>query len=393
MAVPAESRPSATVALVYGGNFGPSTSTAARIEGFETELVTLGWRTALVPVPVGVPHGLHWLQGWSGRLPRSLRAWLMRFGFEGDIDPWIATGARRVTTGIQADIVVVSVPPFSLLACVGRLSRRVPVVVDCRDPWSISARPSVVARLLRPVERRLLAPASGITYPGNMLLGAALSRIWTGPESRVRWVPDGVLSCHLDGANSSGDERRTGPLRLVSIGQFYARHRGQAISAALKHAEAKAELDVIGANAEDVLVEMAARSGGSVRGLPPVARQDLYRVLSTYELGVVDLGPGIPYETAYPSKCYDYAAAGLPVLAICPDGSAALSTPGLGTVHHYRPEDVGAIAAFLRLASDDRTLLGPRRGAVHERVVGVRVLDGLLRELLRLPPANEPITR
>ncbi|MGH4015445.1 MAG: hypothetical protein ACRDSL_16265 [Pseudonocardiaceae bacterium] len=91
-------------------------------------------------------------------------------------------------------------------------------------------------------------------------------------------------------------------------------------------------------------------------------------------------------ESRIPAKVYDYLATGIPVIAVCPPGAALLQIPEARRFHHIHHRDVNGLAALLRHARCDRTILCAGtlgEGPTRER--GIEALHTTLHALLPRP--------
>jgi hypothetical protein len=96
-------------------------------------------------------------------------------GVEGDVQPLTGWCVRQALRALAADVVVVAVPPFSLLGIAAMaVDPRLPLVVDYRDPRSARRTPPTLARVTRRIERRAVRRASVAAYAGGPVFGDQL---------------------------------------------------------------------------------------------------------------------------------------------------------------------------------------------------------------------------
>lgn len=210
----------ALVAAGVGGNG----AVGSRVGAFARGLDQRGWDITLIdPAPSSATVA----DRLFAHLPLALRSMLERAGIEGDIRPAAGWRAWHELRAVATDVVIVSVPPFSLLGTtVAALDPRVPLVVDYRDPWSARHHPPPLARMTRTIERYALRRAAAVVYAGGPVLGDLLIQ-------HLRLAPDKVMSisngfepadaAHLH-AVPVRPERNGAPLDLVMSGYWYARN-------------------------------------------------------------------------------------------------------------------------------------------------------------------------
>lgn len=327
------------VALVVDPALSPHGAGRARIDGFERAFRAGGWGVDRPPAAAPAEGAPGVVRRAAGRAAGGA---LARVGLAGEIVPRVAIGMARWLRSSQADVAVVSAPPFSLLA-LAAIARQ-PVILDVRDVLALHPRPHPVARLLSPLERRLVRHADGVAFAGDRSLGPKIAAFSKIPRSRVVSVPNGVIAEELPEAVAprSGD----GPVRLVFCGSLY----GGATLGPLPEVLAAvgpsvARLTVIGPTPAHARRRFFGRMTPEVDFLPPLPRRDLYRWLAEADLGVLALDDWYPFELSIPAKAYDYAAIGLPVLYF---GAAEAAVTQLGTVHRFALRDTAGPAAFLR---------------------------------------------
>jgi hypothetical protein len=141
---------SPTVALVAVGAHG-DTAVGSRIGAFSRALTRRGWQVTVVDPPLPQATVTERLLRHT---PTALCSMLQHAGVEGDVQPMVGWRVHQALRGVVADVVVVSVPPFSLLGAVSTAREpQVPLVLDYRDPWSARHTPPLLARATRIIER------------------------------------------------------------------------------------------------------------------------------------------------------------------------------------------------------------------------------------------------
>jgi hypothetical protein len=376
----------ASVTILAAGTTDPSLAVTARIDAFRDGLRARGWPTRVVEAPTASPS---WIQLRMDRwLPARLLGWLEALGVNGELRPRAGLDSARMLREVDTDILLVSVPPFSLaLAAALTLPRRTRLVVDYRDPWNARLRPPLLARALRPLERHALLRAAAITFAGDAVLGQLTVTGLAARPERVHAVANGIDPHDLsdirpDPPVEPSDHR---PLDLVFAGQWYGRHGPGILSDGLAAVGPEvARLEVLGylpGSVRDAMLR--ALPAGSVRFSAPQPRPRLYERLRRADAAIITLEPATAVESCLPAKVYDCLAVGIPVLAICPPGAALLRMDGAARFHHVHHDDYDALVALLRRMQTDRSVL--RRGTVNPRAMSRQPgLDELNRVLQAL---------
>ncbi|MGQ0779474.1 MAG: glycosyltransferase [Pseudonocardiales bacterium] len=159
--------------------------------------------------------------------PARLGSALEGLGIEGDVRAATGWRSRHALRRVRSDVVLVSVPPFSLLAAAAlALDRNVPLVLDYRDPWSARHHPPPIARATRAIERRAARRAAAVVFAGGAVLGDLLIRHLGLPPHRVVSVPNGIDPGDLVGLHPIQPRLNRGgqPLQLVMNGYWYGRN-------------------------------------------------------------------------------------------------------------------------------------------------------------------------
>jgi hypothetical protein len=347
---------------------------SSRLAALRVGLTGRGWQVDVLDVTPARPSPI---QAAVDRLPPSVGQALEQAGVEGDVRPGVAWRSVPALRAVRHGVVVVSVPPFSLLAAAALIRGDLPVVVDYRDPWSARQHPPPLAWATRALERLALRRARAVTFAGGPALGYLLAARLGMPSERIIQVPNGFDPADLTGVpQPAADRRRDGtPLDLVFGGYWYGRNGPGILAAALDRVGPKtAALTVIGDAAATITVR-AARE-------PAVSRPALYARLARADAAVITLDHASAVESRIPAKAYDCLAVGTPVIAICPPNAALLTVPGAARFHHVAHDDVDGLTALLRAASADRSLLRyGAQGSGPTRDGGTGVLDGALRRV------------
>ncbi|MGH3972499.1 MAG: glycosyltransferase [Pseudonocardiaceae bacterium] len=374
---------SPTVALVAVGAHGV-TAVGSRIGVFAQGLTRRGWHVTVIDPPL--PH-VTLIERLLGHTPTALRSMLHHAGVEGDVQPVAGWRVRRALRGVDADVVVVSVPPFSLLgAATMTRDPPVPLILDYRDPWSARHTPPLLARVTRTIERYAVRRASAVVYAGAPAFGDLLIRRLRLPPNRVIWVPNGFDTADIDGMSGAQvrPERNDQPLRLVMNGYWYGRNGPGILSDALRRVgPAVARLTVIGRVSPPIATQLTLATGYPLVPVTTRPRRELYERLEQADAAVVTIDYTSAVESRIPAKVYDYLATGVPVIAVCPPGAALLQIPEAGRFHHVHHRDLNGLVTLLRQAMRDRaTLHTGRLGEGLTREPGIETLHTTLQRLL-----------
>lgn len=373
------------VTLVAAGVGGDS-AVGSRIDAFARGLAHRGWDVTVID-PAAQSATL--TDRLLARVPTVLRAMLESAGIEGDVRPGAGWRARHALRSVAADVMVVSVPPFSLLGATAiSLEPRVPLVVDYRDPWSARHHAPLLVQATRAMERRALRRAAAVVYAGGPALGALLVQHLRLPPHRVISVPNGFDLADIEGLPRVPRrlERNGQPLDLVMNGYWYGRNGPGILLDALESAgPAVADLTVIGGVSRPIAAQLrqagylfTVRTAGS--------RRELYERLRAADAAIVTLDHASAVESRIPAKIYDYLATAVPVIAVCPPSAALLQIPEARRFHHVHHQDVVGLATLFRSIMRDRTIL--RRGTLGDgptRERGVTMLHTLLHRLVQQP--------
>ncbi|ETA03177.1 hypothetical protein CcI6DRAFT_01332 [Frankia sp. CcI6] len=348
---------------------------SSRVAALRAGLILRGWHVDVLDVP---PARRSPIQAVVDRLPPSVGQALEQAGIEGDVRPAVAWRSLPALRAVRHGVVVVSVPPFSLLAAATLIRRGLLVVVDYRDPWSARAHPPALARITGALESVALRRARAVTFAGGPAFGRLLAARLEVPNDKIFSVPNGFDPADLAGVpQPMADRRRDGtPLDLVFGGYWYGRNGPGILATALDRVGPEtATLTVVGDAAATIAVR-AARE-------PAISRPALYARLARADAAVITLDHASAVESRIPAKAYDCLAVGIPVIAICPSGAALLAIPGAARFHHIVHDDVDGLVALLRAACADRSLLRPgTQGSGPTRDAGAGSLDKLLREIV-----------
>lgn len=299
-----------------------------------------------------------------------------------------ALGAMRLVRGERYDVVfATSARLFTgFLASLVSRGKRVPLYLDIRDIFAEVMQgmlPGWIARPLAPVldliERATIARASGVNLvsPG---FSTYFQRRY--PTRSFEVVPNGVDSDFLENRFDKPDRADGDPVRIVYAGNIgYGQGLDRILPELAQALAGRAEIHVIGdGGMRAALQERLAEAGvGNVHLRAPVPRHELVREYARADVLFLHLNTDPAFERVLPSKMFEYAATGKPILAGVPGVAARfLREEVADNVAVFPPCDAQAAldgVAALRLEPTDRSNFVARyRRDVLMRDLAARVL-------------------
>ncbi len=259
----------------------------------------------------------------------------------------------------RPDVVFASSPPLPVGVPGALVARRhrCPWVFDVRDLWPEAAvsmgelsDPRLVGVLDR-LARSLYRGAGGITTTTEPFKRAIVAK--GANEGKVNVLPNGTAPLWLDAAGSEHDRRSLDlpqePFLWTYAGTMnYSQNLGTALEAAEILGEGF-HLHIAGEGPERPLLEQRAaqlaHANVSVRSQVPPA--EAAQILRASDALLMSLAPKPGLLDSVPSKVYDYAAVGRPVL-MAAAGEAARLTAEAGAALPVTPGDPGALADAVR---------------------------------------------
>jgi colanic acid biosynthesis glycosyl transferase WcaI len=296
-----------------------------------------------------------WVRASPVKTPRSR---LLFYGSYAAMATLAGLASRR------PDVVVVSSPPLPAAAAAATVARlrRVPWVMDVRDPWPEAAvalgeltSPRAIAALER-LERRLYASATSIvtvTESFRKDIGVKVA----DPE-KVTVIPNGTTDAWIEAGEREEDRAALG----MPEDRFVLTYAGNVGIAQGMHAAVEAaallddgfQLQVVGSGPRlaEVREQAAKLPPGRVAFRGVVPPELAARYLRASDASLVPLG-GAPELTKFvPSKLFDCCAIGRPAIVAAAGEAARLATAADAALCIV-PEDPGALVdAVARLRGD-----------------------------------------
>ena len=338
-------------------------------------------------------------------LVARMRRWVMSFALlpHGE-KGWYLPATLRAAAIIRRQRVgwfMTSCPPYSvhLIGLTVRLLTRARWVADFRDPWMTTGSKrlyptsAVSLAVERWLERQVVQRADLVVFNVARLRDAYAARYAHVGSDKFVFVPNGIAAIGVPATPAEKFDRFT----ICYTGSLYVGRSPAPLFAAL------AKLITEGAvGAGGVTVKLVGQCR-TIDGVPTDAVVRSYGLQSIVE--VVDavpyaeafdmvrrshiallLAPNLPYQI--PAKVYDYLAAGTRILAIAEEGGTADLLQETQSGRAFRPEDVDAIADFLR-AELSAGRAGSGRSEGLARYDAKRVAEELAGHLTRVGARSE----
>ncbi|MEX2108315.1 MAG: glycosyltransferase family 4 protein [Solirubrobacterales bacterium] len=296
-------------------------------------------------------------------------------------------------------VVLVYTPPLPAAAAamaVARL-RRVPWVMDVRDPWPEAAvalgeltNPRVVGALER-LERKLYASAAAIvtvTEPFRQGIEAKVAN----PE-KVQIIPNGTTDAWIEAGGQEADRASLAMpddrFVLTYAGNIGIAQGMEAVIEAAGLLDDDFQLQLVGSGPrlESVREQAAKLPPGRVVFRGVVAPELAARYLRASDASLVPLGRAPELAKFVPSKLFDCCAIGRPVVVSAAGEPARLATESDAALC-IPPENAVALADAVRRLRDDNELCarlsenGRAFARNHRREDGVdrfeKILEGVV---------------
>jgi glycosyltransferase involved in cell wall biosynthesis len=284
-----------------------------------------------------------------------------------DLDAFWIGPAARLGVGVAAragtGVIIATAPPFSAALAGARIAARCrwPLVLDYRDPYSAYPR----THRLRSPAVRLIA-----SHIERRCVRQSVARVFNTPEMRVAFegqfshlsreahfvIPNGLAAADL--ALAAAADPPTIVPSIVYAGAIYGDKSPRPLLRALQELGslepryAGVRLVVYGEVPREELARLGQEGLAHLLDLRPrVSREELWPVLRGAAVLLAIVGRQMDYSIPY--KLYDYMAAGRPILALAPPGSALerlFSESHIGAIAD--PADHRAIVRALRSQLD-----------------------------------------
>jgi hypothetical protein len=249
--------------------------------------------------------------------------------------PWIPfafAAGQRALAGARHDAIVATYGPPTNLLVASALARAsgLPLVLDFRDLWTdmpFAKFPSPAhATVLRAIERRIVASASGITTVSDGMTSHIRERFGL-PRERVVTVLNGFDESALEAIQ---DRRTPGrPFTLCYSGSVYAIYNVVPVTRAIKQLADAGKITpetfrfrTLGNFPSDVIANEGIAAFHDREGFLP--RRDMFARFGDVDAFLVLESGEYHARMGYPVKVFDYLLTGKPVLGIVvPGGNCA----------------------------------------------------------------------
>lgn len=328
-----------------------------REEGLEVDLITtLPNRYASMKAEAAKQEDQGWLRIHRIALP------MHRNGMADQARAYLryAQGVRSLTKGRHWDLVFATSSRLMTAGLGAHVARRmgVPLYLDIRDLFVLNMRELLArspARALLPVfqqtETRAFRSATRLNVVSEGFIAYVRS---VAPEADIRCFTNGIDEIFLSENFSPPGPRESLPVILYAgnMGDGQALHR--IVPQVAKGLEGSARLRLIGDGGKRRALEAAVATSGArnVDLLPPMSRDQLIRHYRAADILFLHLNALEAFEKVLPSKIFEYAAIGRPMLAGVSGHAAEFLARNLPDVETFDPLDSTAmIKAAKRLIS------------------------------------------
>ena len=276
----------------------------------------------------------------------------------------------------QHDLLVATSPQF-FTAVAGRAVaawRRMPWIMEVRDLWpdSIRAvgaiRTSLVLRMLEYLERHLYRHADALVVVTEAIQ-QEIAKKADIPLEKIHVVPNGV-DTQLFYPTERDEElkRQLGIEGKFVVGYVGTHGMAHGLDGFIRGADRLPKgviLLCIGEGAEKEKLERLARDRSNVLLLPSVPHQQIRRYMSLIDVALVPLRKREVFTTVIPSKIFEAAAMGIPIL-LGVEGQAQELIERYGAGLCFEPENIEDFHRKLwQLYSDDALYRRCAEGALR----------------------------
>jgi glycosyltransferase involved in cell wall biosynthesis len=280
-----------------------------------------------------------------------------------------AAGARGLARRQRYDLVFATSSRLMTAALGAHIARQVkaPLYLDIRDIFSDTIGDVLprVAPLVRPafewLERRSIAAATSVNLVSEGFREHFASR---DPGTRLTVFTNGIDEEFLDlalPAPKAGE-----PFVILyagNIGEGQGLHR--IVPNLARRLAGRAVLRVVGGGGRLANLEQALAAAGveNVELAPPMGRNDLMREYERADILLLHLNDYPAFRKVLPSKLFEYAATGRPILAGIAGHSAEFAQVNIDNCAVFPPcDDAAAVEALAQLAivSTDRAAFKDR---------------------------------
>lgn len=301
---------------------------------------------------------------------------------------------------LRADVIVATSPQFFTAVSGGLLGvlKRTSWIFEVRDLWpeSIAAvgamKRSLALRMVEKIELALYRSAAAVvvltnSFKDNIVgrgIAAEKIEVVTNGVDRSEWEWQGERESELERLGLKG--------KFVigyagTIGMAHALDFVVESSKKLSEEVPDAHIVIIGDGAERARLEklIAERNPHNLSLLPAVSKQSLKPILASFDISLVNLRRSDTFKTVIPSKIFESAAMGKPIL-LGVDGEARELIERFNAGVFFEPEDSNGLVNAVKLLRNDPERYarcvegGGRLAAEYSReALGMKMLSCLAR--------------
>jgi len=313
--------------------------------------------------------------------------------------PWAVRAG--LSAARRSDVIYATSPPPStlLIGAALKLLTGKPLVVDLRDPWTIShllgSHGTVRRRIESRLEHGVFRIADTIICNTERVQRRYQREYPLIPAERFRVIPNGYDAADFRDLRPAG--RSSDALRIGYFGKVYAGRSPRTLFAAAAQAFEtglipRADLEFMFFGPSGSIIESEARELGvsdRVCARPTLPYKEALREMAACDVLLI-LGSPETDEYHVPGKTFEYLALAKPVLVHAGEGALADLMKEYGFGLRVAPGDIeGAARALSRLLQDIRAGAGGRyvgraQGALTRREL-TRSLSGILDRLAEDP--------
>lgn len=274
-----------------------------------------------------------------------------------------ARGALRETRGQNWDIVIATSSRLMTAALGARIARRAgaPLYLDIRDLFTDTIGdvlgngilPSTLLPVLRAVEARTFRSAAkiNIVSPG---FEEHLKRV--APNQVCSVLPNGIDDPFLEASYAKPDAPQIPTLLYAgNIGEGQGLERIVPESARMLAGRARFRIVGDGGRQARLLAALDGMPASAVELLPPVQRDRLIAEYRDADILFLHLNDYAAFEKVLPSKIFEYAATGKPILAGVKGYAAQFLKEHVVGAEVFSPTDAAQM-----IDSFERLMAGPR---------------------------------
>ncbi|MDT8858160.1 glycosyltransferase family 4 protein [Paracoccaceae bacterium Fryx2] len=309
-----------------------------------------------------------------------------------------AIGVRRLTSGQRWDLVFATSSRLMTAGLGAHVARRMrgPLYLDIRDLFTLNMDELLVGsplKMLLPVFRRIERQAFWRAGQINVVSEGFIPHLRAiAPKVPIRCFTNGIDDLFLSEDFERSETRHALPLLLYAgnMGEGQGLHR--ILPQAAKALEGRVRFRLIGGGGKRLDLEAALRAQDitNVEVLPPVARDQLLAHYCEADILFLHLNDLDAFRKVLPSKIFEYAATGKPILAGVAGYAADFLRKEVPNAAVFAPCDADAMAkAALSLLAQSET---PDRGDFCKAYARTTIMAEMAADILATVPEGRKLT-